>query len=210
MSINSRTLDERIPIPNILSADEQRQRQINCPVLVTDRLVLRTPHIQDVDAIADLANNRHISAMLTKMPFPYHRKHAVEFIERAIAGDMGYCVYAITLGTSGEVIGCCGIQDNPETGGLELGCWIGEFYWNHGYATEAILALIDTAFRITDIDTLYIACHQLNIRMLRVIQKSGFSYLKTVERVSVAAGRSSVELYGLDRMTWISLRSKCA
>jgi len=206
----SNNSDNNKPIPNSLSVNKQRQRQINCPVLVTERLVLRTPHIQDVDAIADLANNRHISAMLTKMPFPYNRKHAMEFIERAIAGDMGYCVYAITLGTSGEVIGCCGIQDNPETGGLELGCWIGEAYWNNGYATEAILALIDTAFRVSDIDVLYIGCHQLNVRMLRVIQKSGFRYLKTVKRVSLAVGTSSIELYGLDRMTWINLRSKCA
>mgnify|MGYP004710207563 FL=1 len=34
--------------------------QLDCPVLVTDRLVLRPPHTEDLDAISYLANNARV------------------------------------------------------------------------------------------------------------------------------------------------------
>jgi len=54
-----------------LQENDSMQQRIDCSVLVTDRLVLRLPHVEDIDAIADLANNKRVSAMLTKMPYPF-------------------------------------------------------------------------------------------------------------------------------------------
>ena len=47
--------------------DEETSRQNSgCPVLVTERLVLRAPHVEDTDAIACLANNARVA---TRLPF---------------------------------------------------------------------------------------------------------------------------------------------
>ena len=37
---------------------------IDCPVLITERLVLRPPHEDDIPELALLANNRRLAAML--------------------------------------------------------------------------------------------------------------------------------------------------
>lgn len=190
--------------------DTERRQQIDCPVLVTDRLVLRLPHVEDIDAIADLANNKRVSAMLAKMPYPFSRGEAVEFVKSACEGRMGYCVYAITLGETGAFIGCCGVEERNDGQGIGIVYWLGEPYWGQGYGTEAVNALIDVAFRATDIEKLYVSCLQSNIAGRRVLQKSGFHCFKVTDELWNLLGSVVVEHYILDRVRWIGLRSLTA
>lgn len=186
--------------------ETEELKQINCPVLVTDRLVLRLPHVEDIDAIADLANNKRVSAMLTQIPYPFSYGQAVEFVKRACEGKMGYCVYAITIAETGEFIGCCAVQDREDGRGTGIVYWLGEPYWGRGYGTEAINALIDVAFRATNINELYVSCLQTNIAGRRVLQKSGFHRFDITDALKDIPG-ALVEHYMLDRNRWIDLRS---
>ena len=185
-------------------------RTLDCPVLVTERLVLRAPNVEDMDAIADLANNRNVSAMLQSVPFPFTRKHAAEYILRSVAGEMGYCAYAITKAEDGAFIGACHIKDREEGEGLSLRYWIGKPYWNMGYATEAVGSLIDAAFRATDIDALYVSNFAANKASRRVIEKQGFEYIGTSEQNSLVSGLVIADNYILEREKWIGQLSKCA
>lgn len=198
---------ERDMVADIEEEDEERTRRIDCPVLVTERLVLRLPHQEDVDAIADLANNVRIAEMLARMPHPYDRSNAVDFVRRANAGAIGKCVYAITLAENGRFLGCCSVDAHDGGPGLSIGYWIGEPYWGNGYATEAAHALTDLAFRVTDIDRLHVACRATNAASRRVIHKCGFQYAGTGMMESPVAGRVPAERYVLDRRTWIGLRT---
>jgi len=193
-------------IPDVLRKNEKTQQNIGCPVLVTDRLVLRLPHIEDIDAIADLANNKRVSAMLSKMPYPFSRGNAAEFVKRACDGRMGYCVYAITLAETGAFMGCCGVQEREDGMGTEIVYWLGEPYWGQGYGTEAVNALIDVAFRATNINALYVSCLKSNIPGCRVLQKSGFHCFETTDELRELTGAIIVEHYMLDRYRWIGLR----
>lgn len=194
-------------VADTLEEDESRSERIHCPVLVTERLVLRLPHQEDVDAIADLANNMRVAEMLSTMPHPYTRDNAVDFVRRANAGEIGKCIYAVTLAETGHFIGCCGIDANHPDSGLSLGYWIGEPHWGNGYATEAAHALTDLGFRATAVDRLHVACRVTNAASRRVIHKCGFQYAGTGMMDSLAAGRVPVERYTLDRRTWIGLRT---
>lgn len=178
--------------------------RIDCPVLVTERLVLRMPHHDDIPELAELANNRRVAEMLARMPHPYDAEDARAFVER-VGGRRGGCVYAITFADNGAFIGCAGLD--PRENGLEMGYWIGEPYWGRGYATEAAHALVDLAFRATDIDRLQVSCRVINPASQRVIHKCGFQYAGQGMMDSVAAGRVPVERYQLDRATWVSLRT---
>jgi RimJ/RimL family protein N-acetyltransferase len=186
---------------------ESRNERIDCPVLVTERLVLRMPHREDVEALAALADNRRIAEMLAAMPHPYTPANAADFVRRAKAGEIGRCVYAMTLAESGHFIGCCGIGEGRNDPGPSLGYWVGEPHWGRGYATEAAHALIDLAFRATNADRLHAACRVANAASRRVIHKCGFQYSGMGMMDSLAAGRVTVERYGLDRRTWIGLRT---
>ena len=183
---------------------DEPETPIDCPVLVTERLVMRLPHVDDVPDLARLANNRRIAEMLSRMPHPYGEAEARAFVAASAERRHG-CVYALTLAENGAFIGCGAL--NPTDRGLELGYWIGEPSWGNGYATEAAQALVDLAFRATTIDALNVSCRVINLASRRVIHKCGFQYASQGMLNSIVAGQVPVERYRLDRRTWIGLRA---
>lgn len=150
---------------------EQRLRpqrsRTDCPILLSPRLVLRAPHEDDIDALAHLANNANIATMVSRMPHPYTTADAADFVRRAKAGTIGKCVYAITKADNGAFLGCCGVEPHADERTVELGYWLGEPYWNQGYATEAAQTLTDMAFRTRDIDQIDARCRVMNIASRR-------------------------------------------
>ena len=195
-----------------LRAPEERLRpdrlRSDCPVLLSQRLVLRAPHEEDIDALAHLANNSAIATMVSRMPHPYSAKDAADFVRRTKDGAIGKCVYAITKAENGEFLGCCALEPHPGGETLELGYWLGQPYWNRGFATEAAHALIDMAFRSRDIAQIDARCRVTNLPSRRVIQKCGFQLQGSGMADNLAlGGMVAVEWYRLDRKTWMSLKS---
>jgi len=218
---------------NVHLREAAAPRDINSPVLITERLVLRLPHNEDIDALARLAHNKHISAQFGKMPYPFTRADAEEFIRRAASGKIGYYVYAITRADTGEFIGCCGIgayksgawaasdaQVNmqaglPPRGGnqaeTEVFFWLGEPFWGQGYGEEVATALVDVAFRATDIETLYARANMNNGAMRRILQKCGFSLIYAGGHVAAGADKGeAIAHYHLSRTAWLDLRGHTA
>ncbi len=180
----------------------------DCPVLLSQRLVLRVPHEEDIDALSRLANNVNIATMVSRMPHPYTVKDAADFVQRTKTGETGKCVYAVTRGNDGAFLGCCGLEPQDDEKTVEIGYWLGEPFWNTGYATEASHALVDMAFRTRDIDHIDARCRVTNVASRRVIQKCGFQFQSTGMIGSLALGGTvPVEWFRLDRKTWMSLRS---
>ncbi|MBD9374523.1 GNAT family N-acetyltransferase [Rhizobium sp. ARZ01] len=191
---------------------EERPRpersRTDCPILLSHRLVLRAPHEDDIDALAHLANNANIANMVARMPHPYTIADAADFVRRTKAGAIGKCVYAITKADNGAFLGCCGIEPQEDGRTVELGYWLGEPYWNQGYATEAAQSLTDMVFRTREVEQIDARCRVMNIASRRVIQKCGFQFQATGMIQSLAVGGMvPVEWYRLDRKTWVSLKS---
>jgi RimJ/RimL family protein N-acetyltransferase len=177
---------------------------IDCPVLVTERLVMRAPREADIPQLTLLADNRHVAQMLARMPHPYGEAEARAFLAMTRSGKAGVA-YALTLAGTGTFIGCAGL--NMTDRGPELGYWIGEPYWRRGFATEAAHALVDLAFGSTEIQVLHCSTRVINPASRRVIHKCGFQYAGQGMLNSIVAGQVPVERYRLDRKTWASLRS---
>ncbi len=184
---------------------EDESLVIDCPVLLTERLVLRPPHEDDVPDLTRLANNRRVAEMLARMPHPYGEAEARAFISMTHRKGRPGATYAVTLAETGAFVGCAGL--NATDRGLEMGYWIAEPYWKQGFATEAAHALVDLAFRVTAISALSVSCRVINPASRRVIHKCGFQYAGQGMLNSIVAGQVPVERYRLDRRTWISLRS---
>jgi len=177
---------------------------IDCPVLATERLVMRAPRDGDLEQLVTLADNRHVAEMLARMPHPYGEAEGRTFLAMAASRRAGI-VYALTLKDTGIFVGCAGL--NTTDRGLELGYWIGEPYWKRGYATEAAHALVDLAFQRTSIQVLHASTRVINPASRRVIHKCGFQYAGQGMLNSIVAGQVPVERYRLDRKTWTSLRN---
>ena len=183
---------------------EDESYAIDCPVLVTERLVMRAPHDGDIAQLVELADNRHVAEMLARMPHPYGEAEARAFLAMTKSRRAGIA-YALTLAGTDNFVGCAGL--NTTDRGLELGYWIGEPHWKKGYATEAAHALVDLAFQRTSIQVLHASTRVINPASRRVIHKCGFQYAGQGMLNSIVAGQVPVERYRLDRKTWTSLRN---
>lgn len=118
--------------------------------LTTDRLVLRPLDAQDAPRLVELLNAREIYDTTLEIPVPYTLADAETWIKLASdLNDRSEAVnFSIRLRAQDELIGGIGLRAFvPEHGRAELGYWIGVPYWNHGYMTEAVEAVIDYGFQ---------------------------------------------------------------
>lgn len=206
--MQSQSLDESQQLRGFPSDERLLPQDLSSPILVSERLLLRTPEATDINAISHLANNINVAAKVSRMPHPYTIKDAENFVDRVASGAMGKCVYAVTRNDTRDFIGCCGLQAQEGGNGLEIGYWLGEPYWNKGFATEAAQTLIDFGFRHFDVDFIDGRVRVMNIGSRRVLQKCGFQFQGTGMAASLAlGGMVAVEWFRLDRKTWGSLRN---
>ncbi len=112
--------------------------------LKTERLLLRPLRAADAERLAALADNWNVARMLSRMPFPYTLDMAHEWIGKQSALRAGGEEHAYALDLDGDFIGTCGVQAHAD-GTHEIGYWVGEPYWNRGYASEAATAVLAAA-----------------------------------------------------------------
>ena len=98
-----------------------------------------------------------------------------------------------------ELIGVIGYRPGP--GGL--GYWVGPPYWNVGYATEAVTALVAHLFTSRAIEHLNSAVFTDNVASASVLMKVGFRETGNEDVFSVARGESvRGRTFRLDRADW--------
>lgn len=174
----------------------------------TDRLLLRWVTMEDAPRLTELADNWNVARMLSRLPHPYPKNGAAEWIathEDARARGKG-SPYAITL--EGDLIGIVGVemQEDVHAAGLnvELGYWLGEPYWGKGFATEAARAAMTIGFADMGVGHLTSGHFEENTASGNVLTKCGFEYSGTSRRPCLARGEDmpSVDLV-MTRDRWI-------
>lgn len=174
------------------------------PVLETERLVLRAPHLEDAKAIAALANDRRIAENTARIPHPYRMSDAEAFIASVNRG--GELAFAVTL-EDGTLIGGCGVGTLDGTG-PELGYWLGAPFWSKGYATEAARAVIDYAFTDGGHAFLNAGARVTNPASRRVLEKCGFQWTGVgLYRIRAIASSAPIDRFRLERRIWESLKN---
>jgi len=173
-------------------------------VLETERLTLRRPTLADVKAIAHLANDRRIAENTRRLPHPYSRDHAVEFV-RAMAADGRGSVFLIENNYS--PIGIAGI-DWREPDAPELGYWLGVEHWGQGFGTEAARAAIDFFFGEFDADHLISGARVANPASRNILEKCGFQWSGVeLHRFEALGSSTPVDCFRLTRGVWSSLKN---
>lgn len=186
-----------------LSSETYREGSI--PVLETQRLVLRAPRLEDAKAIAALASDRRIAENTRRIPHPYTRVDAEDFIASVNTGR-GEEAFVVTL-ADGTLIGACGLTliDGPAP---ELGYWIGVPHWGRGYATEAVRAVIDYAFTDLDHEALQAGARVINPASRRLLEKCGFQWTGVgLCRIRALGSSTPIDRFRLERGIWASLKS---
>ena len=179
-------------------------RESCIPVLETERLVLRAPRLEDAKAVAQLANDRRIAENTARIPHPYSLADAEKFIA-SVNRDDDEMAFLITREKA--VLGAVGISVG-EREPPEVGYWLGVPFWGHGYATEAVRAVIDHAFADLDFEVLGAGARVTNPASRRVLEKCGFQWTGVgLTRIRALASSAPIDRFRLERAIWRSLKS---
>ena len=138
----------------------------------TQRLLLRPAWAEDAGALTQAIADERIVRNLARVPWPYLRRHADEFVGRERAENEAVLLIFL-VGAPPRLIGGLGLHPTPD-GDVELGYWLTRDSWEYGYATEAASALVNIARETLRLPSL-IAGHFIdNPGSGRVLRKLGF------------------------------------
>jgi [ribosomal protein S5]-alanine N-acetyltransferase len=120
------------------------------PTLETDRLILRKIELTDAQSVFDhwLSDDRVMDNLIKGA-----HKSVSETIERVTEivnkyDTQEFCYWGIELKASGELIGAIDLfKFDNMTENCDVGYSIGYKWWNKGYGTEALRAVIEFGFR---------------------------------------------------------------
>jgi len=142
------------------------------PRLVTGRLILRAPAVEDFPAYARLL----ASPRARGMGGPYDDLRAAWGMfchDAACWALFGHGALMIDLRATGECVGQVGINHGPLFPEKELGWLVYDGHEGRGYATEAAAALRDWAGRALGLDRLVSYIDPDNARSIAVAERLG-------------------------------------
>jgi RimJ/RimL family protein N-acetyltransferase len=143
----------------------------------TRRLAFRQMLGSDLDDMAALLGD---PAVMRYYPRPKNRDEALAWIDwnRRLYRQEGFGLWLITLSSTGEFVGDCGLtpQEVEGTVHLEVGYHIRADRQGHGYATEAATACRDHAREVLRADRLIAIIHPENVPSQRVAEKIGLTH----------------------------------
>lgn len=174
-------------------------REGSSPVLETERLILRAPRLEDAKQLAALANDKRIAENTRRIPHPYSRNDAEDFIASVNhPGGKAETVFLITR-HGGQPLGVCGI-DMTDEDLPEIGYWVGAAFWNQGYGTEAVRALVNYAFTELGHEALVAGSRVTNPASRRVLEKCGFRWTGVgLSRLRGLNSSAPIDRFRLDR-----------
>ena len=141
----------------------------------TERLLLRRPHMDDLDAMFEITSNPVAMRYWSTLPHASRdvtRPWLEQMIARTAAGGEDFLIEF-----EGRIIGDVGAGRLPDFGFI-----IHPDYWGRGFATEASAAFIAYAFSDTAATELCADVDPRNAASLKVLGKLGFLETGRAER----------------------------
>ncbi|WP_237216358.1 bifunctional GNAT family N-acetyltransferase/(deoxy)nucleoside triphosphate pyrophosphohydrolase [Falsiroseomonas oryziterrae] len=144
----------------------------------TERLTIRPLRAEDAADLHRLVNDWEVAKTLARVPFPYPRDLADEWI--ASTRDQmaeGRAWHLAIVGEEAErevLVGCVGLTLDAERKEAELGYWIGRRFWGHGVGPEAAGRMARWALANLGIEKLVASALIENARSQAVLRRIGF------------------------------------
>lgn len=176
------------------------------PRLRTERLILRQFQAFDADTVQRLAGVKEVAAG-TLLPHPYALEAAAQWIaqqqESFAAGNA--ITFAIVLAEEEQLIGSIGMEIAREHELARLSYWLGTAYWNRGYCTEAVQAVLDYGFTRLSLHRIYAPHFHNNPASGRVLRKVGMTCEGRMREHYIRFGQFvDVEIYGILREEFLN------
>ncbi|OWJ76334.1 MULTISPECIES: GNAT family N-acetyltransferase [Haematobacter] len=157
------------------------------PVIRAERLVLRPLRKSDAGLLSLYSGDRRVAEGTRAIPHPLPPGMTEAYIARAESPKRVEDVWALDGSEQGlaELLGVISLThiDNNQS---EVGYWVAPAFWNAGFASEAMAALLGANPHKSR--TLFAEAFQDNPISARVLTNAGFRYLGDAEAYSIARG----------------------
>jgi RimJ/RimL family protein N-acetyltransferase len=169
--------------------------------ITTERLVLEDLNPQDLGNILRIARDRDV--MKYVLIWLENDEQVAAFLQHALdeaqrSDRMDY-VLAVRVPGTGAFAGLAFIEiDSGQKSTAEVGCILLPAYWNTGYASEILRALLAFGFDRLSLHRVYGKCDELNRPSAHVLEKGGLVYEGTIrEHVWLRDHWRSTRYYGM-------------
>lgn len=174
-------------------------------VTLSDDMVILRPWSRDyagfmAEASADPAIRRYNSALdrVGRPPPPLSVMDAAAVIDEfalnwrtfATNGTPSGVAFAIMDARSGELVGCCGVDDWSKADVAQIGYWLALSARRRGYATRAVILLTRWLFEL-GAARVFLTIVAGNEESVAVARRAGFVYEGTMRSHGVWQGRRS-------------------
>ncbi|PWR04045.1 GNAT family N-acetyltransferase [Meridianimarinicoccus roseus] len=155
------------------------------PVITTGRLSLRPLRQSDQGLLTLYAGDERVARNTRSIPHPLPPGAAEAFVSRATSDTRREDVWAMDASHVGltELLGVIGLTRLSDDRS-EIGYWVAPAFWNTGFATEAVQAILQA--NPQGVKTIFAEVFQSNAISARVLTNAGFDYIGDAEAFSVA------------------------
>lgn len=147
----------------------------NFPKLETQRLILDKLKLEDAALITSYMSEKEMSEHTLTIPNPYLEKHAIGWIENSyMKFEKGTAfVFGIRIKETNTLVGAIDFNIDQHNQRAVFGYWIAKDFWNKGYMTEALKAVISFGFNDLKLNKIFANHLVENIASGLVMQKAG-------------------------------------
>lgn len=138
-------------------------------------LTLRALRASDAAQLHRLVNDWEVARMLARVPFPYPRQLADEWIASTRAQIEAGTAWHLAITRDDALLGCVGLTTSPDAPRhAELGYWVGRRHWGEGIGPEAAGRVARWALANLDLDVIHASALEENKRSAAVLTRIGF------------------------------------
>ena len=162
-------------------------------ITINTRLTLAPVEPAHKEALAQLLNDIDIFKNTLKIPHPYTKKHAEDWIRKVqkLENIQGLTNNWAILDKDTGLIGGLGLHQmhGPESHKDEIGYWLGKPYWNKGIMTQVLSTFCEYCFEYRELSRIEAAVFSYNEASMRVLEKVGFEKEGYLKKCFIKQGR---------------------
>jgi ribosomal-protein-alanine N-acetyltransferase len=172
-------------------------------VLITERLILRKFTKNDVADILEYGSDSET--------LKYLDWSGVKTADEALKGIIDFYwsipgIFAIEVKADKKCIGCIDLRINPEHEKSGFGYVLNRNYWNKGYMTEALTAVLNLCFEKLDLNRVESFHYAGNEGSGRVMEKCGMEFEGiSKQEFKIKSVFRDVVRYGITKERWRTL-----
>ena len=147
--------------------------------LRTERLQLRIPRIDDLDALVARRNDADVAALQSwQTPYPESAARAVieGSIEMGVPASDRWWMLTIASPDDAEIYGDLALKLEWDGRAAEVGYTLARAHWGRGFAVEAVNCLLRWLFEDQGVTRVHGTMHPDNLRSARVLERCGFEF----------------------------------